>query len=168
MCQKDQGDIAGMQVSNEINVNSEYGGFWIRVVAYSIDAVVLAIPLHLVPFLLHTVFLSADGADKVIFDVLGVFFNVLVWWVYSAVLHSSVWQATIGKKVVGLKVVDKSGNRISFGRATGRYFAEFLSVIVLGIGYLMVGWTKKKQGLHDIIAKTYVIRAMKGREKKRD
>ena len=84
--------------------------------------------------------------------------NLIIWWVYFAVLHSSVWQASVGKKVLGLKVTDLEGRRISFGRATGRYFAGILSALLLCVGYMMVGWTQKKQGLHDKIAGTYVVK----------
>ncbi len=97
--------------------------------------------------------------EQAIVEIMDSILSLVVWWVYFAVLHSSKWQASIGKKAVGLKVVDENGNRISFGRATGRYFAEFLSALILGIGYMMVGWTKKKQGLHDMIAGTFVIKA---------
>ncbi|MDD3893389.1 MAG: RDD family protein, partial [Bacteroidales bacterium] len=83
----------------------------------------------------------------------------LFWWIYYASFHSSKWQASIGKRAMGLKVVDKYGNRISFGRATGRYFSMLLSTILLFIGYMMIGWNSHKQGLHDLIAKTYVIRS---------
>jgi len=134
---------------------SHFGGFWIRVGAYFIDLVVLIIPILLISFLFRSVAFAAAEIVEIIDAIL----PLIVWWVYTAVLHSSKWQATIGKKVVGLKVVDENGNRISFTRATGRYFAEFLSALILGIGYMMVGWTQKKQGLHDMIAATYVMKA---------
>ncbi len=68
------------------------------------------------------------------------------------------WQATLGKKLLGMKVVDYAGNRISFGRATGRYFAGFLSVLLLFIGLIMVAFTKRKQALHDKLASTLVVK----------
>ncbi len=79
-------------------------------------------------------------------------------WLYYSLLESSAWQATLGKKALGLEVTDLDGNRISFGRATGRFFAKIISSIILGIGYLMAGFTEKKQALHDILAGTLVIR----------
>jgi len=82
---------------------------------------------------------------------------VIIWWIYTAGLHSSAWQATVGKKAMGIKVVDESGNRITFATATKRYFAEFLSALILMIGYVLIGFTKKRQSLHDIIAHTCVI-----------
>lgn len=147
------------QPTNEINGATQFGGFWIRVGAYFIDLVVLIIPVLLVSFLFRSVTPAADEMEQAIVELMDSILSLIIWWVYFAVLHSSQWQASVGKKVVGLKVVDEKGNRISFGRATGRYFAEFLSALILCIGYMMVGWTKKKQGLHDMIAGTYVIRS---------
>ena len=59
---------------------------------------------------------------------------------------------------LGMKVTDLAGNRISFLRATGRYFAKIISALILFIGFIMVAFTEKKQGLHDMIAGTLVVR----------
>ena len=80
-------------------------------------------------------------------------------WLYSALLESSSYQATLGKMILGMKVTDLAGNRISFERATGRHFAKILSAMILGIGFLMVAFTERKQGLHDILAGTLVRRS---------
>ena len=82
----------------------------------------------------------------------------MINWLYSAVLESSTWQATVGKKAMSLVVTDSAGQRIGFGRATGRYFGKFISSLILGIGFLMVGWTRRKQGLHDMMASTLVYK----------
>jgi uncharacterized RDD family membrane protein YckC len=81
-------------------------------------------------------------------------------WLYFSLLESSGWQATLGKKALGLEVTDLAGRRISFGRATGRFFAKYISAIILMIGFLMAGFTEKKQALHDILAGTLVIRKL--------
>ena len=81
-------------------------------------------------------------------------------WLYYALLESSAWQATLGKKALGLEVTDLAGARVSFGRATGRYFARYISFFTIGIGYIMAGFTAKKQALHDMIAGTLVIRKL--------
>jgi uncharacterized RDD family membrane protein YckC len=73
-------------------------------------------------------------------------------------MESSSYQGTLGKMIFGLKVTDLYGNRISFERATGRNFAKILSAMILGIGYLMVAFTERKQGLHDLLAGTLVRR----------
>jgi len=59
---------------------------------------------------------------------------------------------------LSIKVTDLTGQRISFGRATGRYFGKFVSILILSIGYLMAGWTPKKQALHDRMFDTLVVR----------
>ena len=79
-------------------------------------------------------------------------------WLYFALMESSAWQATLGKKVLGLYVTDLEGRRLGFGRATGRYFAKAISNFTLLIGYVIAGFTKKKQALHDIIAGCLVLR----------
>jgi uncharacterized RDD family membrane protein YckC len=81
-------------------------------------------------------------------------------WIYYASLESSTWQATLGKKILGLKVTDLEGNRISFGRASGRFFGKILSGMILGIGFLMAGFTERKQALHDIVAGCLVLRQL--------
>lgn len=78
-------------------------------------------------------------------------------WLYYALLESSSRQATIGKMALGLIVIDEEGERITFARATGRHFAKILSTLVFFVGYLMVAFTQRKQGLHDLIAGTLVI-----------
>jgi len=65
---------------------------------------------------------------------------------------------------LGLVVADEMGQRISFGRATGRYFAKILSSLILLIGFFMIGWTARKQGLHDMIAGTLVYKARNPQE----
>jgi len=71
--------------------------------------------------------------------------------------ESSRKQATLGKRALGIIVTDLHGNRISNGRAVGRYFAKLLSALILLIGYFMAGFTEKKQALHDMIAGTLVV-----------
>jgi uncharacterized RDD family membrane protein YckC len=91
-------------------------------------------------------------------DIAWMLINILVAWLYWAGMHSSRYQATVGKMAVGLRVVDYHGERITFMRATGRYLAEILSGLLFGIGYLMVAFTRRRQALHDLIAETFVVR----------
>jgi uncharacterized RDD family membrane protein YckC len=86
---------------------------------------------------------------------------VLGWllsWFYFAFMESSSRQATLGKMAIGVRVTDLDGRPVSFARATGRYFAKILSNLTLGIGHLMVAFTERKQGLHDMVAGTLVVR----------
>src|SRR5947207_2503775 len=139
-----------------------YAGFWWRVLAYIIDSLLLSVvffPLGLAVGL----GIGASGADRDSLTMPAVNiglngFQILVTWIYYAVCESSSWQGTIGKKVLGLRVTDMDGNQISFGRATGRYFAMMLSGMICFIGFIMVAFTEKKQGLHDMMASTLVLK----------
>ncbi|MBI4809901.1 MAG: RDD family protein, partial [Ignavibacteriales bacterium] len=77
-------------------------------------------------------------------------------WLYFALMES-MKGATLGKMALGIIVTDMKGNRISFGRATGRYYGKIISSLTLSIGYIMAGFTQQKQALHDIIAGCLVI-----------
>ena len=77
---------------------------------------------------------------------------------YFSLLESSRWQATIGKRICRLRVTRLDGQRITPLRALARYFGKFLSALILCIGFLMIAWTRRKQGLHDLLADTLVVR----------
>ena len=85
------------------------------------------------------------------------FAGVALPWFYWALLESSSRQATLGKMALGIIVTDMDRNRISFVRATGRHFAKIISGIIFCVGYLMAGFTEKKQALHDIMAGCLVV-----------
>lgn len=141
-------------------------GFWMRVAAYLIDAVILAIPgwpiARAVPALMG-VTLPAQPTPEQLLSFLMVscttnLFALILGWFYYALMESSRHQGTLGKMALGIKVTDMDGQRITFGRATGRYFGKMLSGLTLGIGYMMAGWTERKQALHDLLADTLVVR----------
>jgi uncharacterized RDD family membrane protein YckC len=156
-------------------VTRAYAGFWLRLVAHLIDALLLGAVggAILVPMFFLTGlggFLSAlqhnrEPDPAVIASFISsiallVLVSVLGSWLYYAYFESSDWQGTVGKKVINLIVTDLEGNRISFGRASGRYFAKIISgLIPLGIGYILAGVTEKKQALHDMIASCLVLRS---------
>lgn len=138
-----------------------YGGFWLRFVAYIIDAIIMNI-VGGVLGLFVGVGVGAMGAGEEVATASALGAGVLslvINWLYSAILESSSWQGTVGKKALSLVVTDENGGRISFGRATGRYFAKILSSIILLIGFFMIGWTERKRGLHDMICGTLVYKA---------
>jgi uncharacterized RDD family membrane protein YckC len=136
------------------NAGSIFAGFWLRLVAFLIDVIILLIPKALVDVMVFgTTSNEHSGADA-----LCQIFYLGLDWVYFAALESSSWQATIGKKILGLRVSDLAGERISFGRASGRFFGQFVSMIILCIGYIMIAFTEKKQGLHDMMAGTIVTK----------
>ncbi|HBB94776.1 MAG TPA: RDD family protein [Blastocatellia bacterium] len=139
-----------------------YAGLWWRVLAYLIDGVIFSVVFFPLGILVGVALVSG-GADQNSPILPGIRitlngFELLVGWLYYAFLESSPWQGTIGKKLVGLRVTDLNGNRISFARATGRYFGGVLSAMICFVGFLMVAFTEKKQGLHDIMAGTLVLR----------
>jgi uncharacterized RDD family membrane protein YckC len=152
----------------------EYAGFWLRFLAYLIDSVVMSLGVVLV--LIPLIFLTGLGAllgqfhpgeelgDAGVFLLVGLIFlfatvSLAVTWLYHALMESSEWQATVGKKALGLVVTDMAGQRIGFGRATGRHFGKIITnMIPVFIGYIMAAFTERKQALHDMIAGCLVLR----------
>lgn len=135
---------------NELEVT--YAGFWKRFAAFVIDWFIIVLIAFVGGFLFGLAFPEVAENDFST-ELLG----ILIVWIYYASMESSPKQATLGKQALGIIVTDENGNQISFGRATGRYFAKFISGTIFLIGYIMVAFTKKKQGLHDMIAKCLVI-----------
>lgn len=142
-----------------------FAGFWIRVVARIIDSLLLGFVIGsttTVGFIIMSVLIKdlpseTAGMIAIAYSGLSALFGLVVDWLYYALCEASPMQGTIGKMATGLKVVDKHGDRLTFLRATGRFFAKFLSGLILYGGYVMVAFTEKKQGLHDIMAETFVI-----------
>ena len=141
-----------------------YGGFWIRVVAFIIDGIIVRAAAWPVSMIFGLGGLAGmmggfphGGLGLHLFGS-GLVAVIVVFgsWLYEAFMLSSPYQATLGKMIFGMKVTDLQGNRISFARATGRHFAKWLSGLCLCIGYIMVGFTERKQGLHDMLAGTLV------------
>ena len=129
-----------------------YAGFWRRAGAYLIDYVIWTV----LGFVFVVLAVMVGASDNSI-GALYLAFAFFGYWLYKAVLESGPHQATWGKRAVGIQVTDLQGRRISFGRATGRYFATILSGLTLGVGYVMVAFTARKQALHDMVAGTLVV-----------
>ena len=139
-----------MLKSIDIQNPPPYAGFWRRLLAYAIDAILLgAITTPLFMLLL------SRGVGEQAANLL----TIVISWMYFAVFESSDWQATPGKKLLGLVVTDEQGQKISVIRATKRYFAKLLSALLFGIGIFMVAFTSRKQGLHDKLFHTLVFKA---------
>lgn len=145
-----------------------YAGFWIRVGASLIDTIVLYIVLSIFALIFGMGIGAMSGLGDA-GDTAASGISVLIFLIflvipvgYFVVLESGPWQGTLGKKAVGIIVTDANGGRISPLRALGRYFAKILSGIILLIGYIMVAFTDKKQGLHDMIADTLVLKGKPG------
>ncbi|MDD3818850.1 MAG: RDD family protein [Actinomycetota bacterium] len=160
----------GYQLKAEITTISEkeltnYAGFWRRVAAYLIDGIVLMIAGGIIGAILGVLVAvplmvtgTATDATLKIIELLGSILGIVINWLYFTILESSPKQATPGKMALGIIVTDLNGNRISFGRANGRYWSKIISSMTLLIGYIMAGFTEKKQALHDIMAGTLVVK----------
>jgi uncharacterized RDD family membrane protein YckC len=151
-----------------------YAGFWLRVVAHLIDGLLAGIGFVVLAMIgiaivgvghFKDLAQGANSADDFFTpDVIGIVFvlvttTVVMVWMYYAGMESSAYQGTLGKIALGLIVTDLEGRRITFGRASGRYFCKIITgLIPLGIGYAMAGFTEKKQALHDMIASCLVLR----------
>ena len=151
----------------------EYGGFWLRFLAYLIDGAVIMIGVCVVAIPLF--FLTGFGAflseihpeedwnENGVWVLIAVFLlfgtaSLVVTWLYHAWMESSEWQATVGKKALDLVVTDMDGRRVSFWRATGRHFAKIVSNMIYPFGHILAGFTEKKQALHDMIAGCVILR----------
>lgn len=142
-----------------------YAGFWNRFAAAVVDSVVGFLLLLILTFVLGLVLAAGTAAGEPDPETLGLliqtvsnFVGLVGGWLYYALMESSRFQGTPGKMAIGIKVTDMAGNRIGFGRASGRYFGKILSALPLGLGYLMAAFTERKQGLHDLLAGCLVVR----------
>jgi uncharacterized RDD family membrane protein YckC len=145
-------------------LNIRYAGFWFRVLAAIIDGIASQlITIFVVMPLAFTAGLSLPEdtsleAAEAIGGVIGFLAGTIIHWLWFTIPESSSWQASLGKKLLGLRVTDLNHNRISFGRANARYWSKILSTLILMIGFLMAAFTSKKQALHDLISGTLVVR----------
>jgi len=166
------------------NYFPKYAGFWKRFIAHLIDIFILGIVKStlLLPIYIflgislldfeqlgeHKKFVSAvyslDSDSQITTIATFIFFiaiaavvSIVLEWLYFALMESSLKQATLGKMVLRIKVTDSAGNRISFGKASGRHFGKYLSGLFLLIGYIMAGFTEHKQALHDLLAGCFVV-----------
>jgi uncharacterized RDD family membrane protein YckC len=153
-----------------------YAGFWLRFVAIFIDGLIVGIPLSIFGAVIGGIvgfsyraahsdskftIMAPDGtfnAGFIVMELGLMFISMLVKWLYFALQESSSAQATIGKRVMGLRVTDLAGQRLGFGQASGRFFAKIVSNLTACIGYIMAGFTERKQALHDMIAGTLVVK----------
>ena len=142
-----------------------YAGFWLRAMAIGIDILIIS-SVELVVLLIwgfamsRSLAIAGPDIGYVISKQMMTlaFVPTLFCWLYFAIQESSIRQATLGKRIAGIIVVDMNGQRIGFGKASVRFFARFFSSLIFMLGYFMAAFTKKKQALHDIIAHTLVIR----------
>ncbi|CAD5289692.1 MULTISPECIES: RDD family protein [unclassified Imperialibacter] len=157
--------------------STNYAGFWLRFVAYIIDYIIVYVAQS---FVLLPIFAAlgfgfattpglfddsmsteeAVGMIAAFASVMSVtiFITFAIQVLYFSLMESSKSQATVGKIALGLKVTDADGNKLDFGKALLRNLGKIVSSMILGIGYIMAGFTEKKQALHDMIASTLVVK----------
>ncbi|HOV95994.1 MAG TPA: RDD family protein [Thermomonas sp.] len=143
-----------------------YAGFWKRVAAYAIDAILVGIVGAIIGgtigavlgmLLLGTGNSSANASGLLLIQGVANVLGLVLGVTYFAWMHASSTMATLGKMAIGIKVVRENGERISFMRGVGRYFALIVSSLPLGIGFAMAGFTERKRALHDMLCDTVVV-----------
>ena len=134
----------------------KYAGFWKRFAASLVDTFITAIIAGIAGFIEGITIASSnpyvDGGGAGFVGIFGNIVGLLVGWIYFAAFESSIRQGTLGKIALGIVVTDLKGKRISFAKASGRHFGKIISALLIGIGFLMVAFTEKKQGLHDMMS----------------
>jgi uncharacterized RDD family membrane protein YckC len=149
-----------------------YGGFWIRFVAAIIDYLVLRVAMIPFGLLIFGRLMLVGGwfprggrmSPDEMFPFMAAagklfLIQTAAYWIYEAWMTSSSKQATLGKMAFGLKVVNaENGAPLSFALASGRHFAKYISAFTAMIGFIIAGFTARKQALHDLIAGTVVIK----------
>lgn len=162
-------------------------GFWKRYVAYFIDVLLLYVVIELLATLflpgdgepqLRQLLALGDSMNdpqamsqqlqpmlehaqtlvwrSLLFSTVA---YAVVGGLYFALMESSAWQATLGKRMIGIRVTDREGRRIGLGRALGRFFAASLSWLTLNLGHALAAWTPERRALHDYVAGTRVENA---------
>jgi uncharacterized RDD family membrane protein YckC len=163
-------DIPAVQTTGQQPyLSPAYAGFWERFAAWIIDIIIVYVILFCIGVAIGV--LIAGGLitmgnyslyeyDRIAESLNNpmVLLGIVIFILYFAYLESSKNQATFGKKALKIKVIDTGGSRLTFGRAVARTICKIFSAIILGLGLIIIGFTEKKQGLHDMIMSTYVLK----------
>ncbi|AOC56990.1 MULTISPECIES: RDD family protein [Bacillus] len=162
----------------------ELAGVGYRFLAHLLDGVIISVPYAFIMFILFTLFFvsSPEAAfmleddsyyysttvmtdeewavimGLIFFYVASILIGIVLTWLYYAIMEASKLQGTLGKMALGIKVTKVTGEKVTFGRATGRFFAKVFLSPILCIGYIIAFFTEKKQALHDLIASTIVVK----------
>lgn len=135
-----------------------YATFWERFAAAFIDSIIIAVAATIIEVVIDSI--ASEKHDFLIFlgDWGNTIYSIIIGIIYYAFLNSSSKQATWGKQALKIKVIDINGERITLYKGVVRAISEYLSFIILFIGYFMMLWDDKKQTLHDKIASTLVVK----------
>jgi len=154
---------AARALEQDLAGESAYGGFWRRVAAALLDGIVVQLISAIFGFvvgILIFVFSPApfEQTSAVLPTSIALPAGIAIAWLYFALMESSRRQATLGKRTMGVAVTDLDGERLSFWRASARHFAKFISIATLFIGFVLAAFTARKQALHDLLARSLVVR----------
>ena len=126
----------------KLSKNQIYAGFWQRFLAGIIDLIILIVIEVILIFI----------------PIIGWILSLFVTWLYFAVQHSSTKQATFGMRALDIRITDENHGKIGFWRATGNFYLTVISAFVVFIGFLMIAFTSRKQGFHNLISRTLCIK----------
>jgi uncharacterized RDD family membrane protein YckC len=142
-----------------------FAGFWMRAVAYLFDTVLISLVFGLIASFYPSTFIKFPDATAPLsltslpqLTPIAFAITATATWFYYTMFEASAWQATPGKRALRLYVADMNGQRVTFARAAARNLAKLVSSLTFLVGYLVAGFTEKKQALHDILASCLVLR----------
>ena len=139
-------------------------GFWRRAVAYLLDTILVSLVFGFTASFYPAAFLKFPDVTTISLTSLpqltpaAFAITITATWLYYTLFEASMWQATPGKRVMRLYVADMNGRPLTFGRAATRNLAKLISSLTFLVGYLVAGFTEKKQALHDILTSCLVLR----------
>lgn len=142
-----------LKLLNAPEMQVTYAGLGIRAMATFIDLIIIAVVMLIPEFIFFSFNFSNAGDNTLRF-----FIAITMWIFYHVAFNSSALQATFGKNMLKLKVIDLYGNRISITKALFRNLAVFISVATFGLGVWYISTDSKNRGWHDLIAGTYVVK----------
>lgn len=140
-----------MQVQPVMRTTDVYGGFWLRCGAYLIDNLILFVPSFVIQFLSNMTF----GAERG--PLVGVVMSMFLGFFYFGLLQAQM-EGSFGKRIMGLRLVGPTYERLTLGQTTLRYVVHFASAMVLCLGYLWVSWDEKKRAWHDLACGSQVVK----------
>ena len=141
-----------------------FAGFWLRAVAYLIDNILLSVLFGFLASFYPSTFIKNPDAVTISLSAppqltpIAIALWISASWLYFTMFEASIWQATPGKRMLRLYVADLNGKRVSFARAASRNLARLISNLTFLVGYLIAGFTERKQTLHDVLSSCLVLR----------
>ena len=136
----------------------KYAGFWKRLLAFVVDLGVTSLIFFALAIMIPILLGPRLGVPRgSVILASGAVAWLVITWLYWALMESSSRQSTVGKDLLGIMVTDAEGNRMSFRKATVRHLGKLASALLVLAGFVMVGFTAKKQGLHDLITGSRVV-----------